>query len=795
MPSILLVDDRPENLVTLEAILEPLGQELVTASSGEQALRVLLARDDFAVILLDVKMPGLDGFETAAVIKERERTKDIPIIFVTAISKEEQNVFRGYETGAVDYVFKPFQPEILRAKVAVFVELWETNEQLRQQAELLALQEMAELRRESAERYRQLADAMPQIVWTSDAAGNATYYNRRWFEYTGMRPEDADETAYKDIIHPDDRAAAFARRAETLASGAVFEVEYRFRAADGTYRWHLGRAVPIRTDDGTVDFWIGTATDIEDRKRVEEAQRFLLEAGAELSSTLDYRRALGAVARLAVRRVADWCTIEIAESDGTVSRVALEHADPAKIIYARELQDRYPAFAGSEGPSARVLRTGQPLLVPEIPDEVLVRAAVDDIHLGLLRQLGLRSYLVVPMTVRGRVIGTIAFVAAESGRPFDKGDLRLAEELASRAATAVDNSLLYGEVERRARAARVLETIADGVVLLDTDGRVLLWNAAAEAITGLRRDEVVGRMAVDALPRYADAVDRVPVDGSRPETVPVEIRGRELWLSFSGVRFEEGTVYAFRDLTEERALEQMRSDFVATVSHELRTPLAAIYGAAVTIRRPDLQLDDEVHQRLLDVIADESDRLAQIVNDVLLASHLDSGQLQLDIGTVDATTLTESVLGAARTHLPEAITLELDAPADLPPVAADEQQLRQVLVNLVDNAVKYSPDGGAVRVRLSEQARHVQWAVSDEGLGIPPGERRRVFEKFYRLDPNMTHGVGGTGLGLYICRELVGRLDGRIWVEGNSGKGSTFFVEIPIAEQRVKRRTHEVQAA
>jgi two-component system, OmpR family, sensor histidine kinase VicK len=202
-----------------------------------------------------------------------------------------------------------------------------------------------------------------------------------------------------------------------------------------------------------------------------------------------------------------------------------------------------------------------------------------------------------------------------------------------------------------------------------------------------------------------------------------------------------------------------------------------------------------VRQRLLDVIADESDRLAQIVNDVLLASHLDSGQLQLDIGTVDAATLTDSVLGAARTHLPEAITLDLDAPADLPPVAADEQQLRQVLVNLVDNAVKYSPDGGAVHVRLSKQSHHVQWAVGDEGLGIPPGERRRIFEKFYRLDPDMTHGVGGTGLGLYICRELVGRLDGRIWVEGNIGKGSTFFVEIPIAEQRAKRHTREVQAA
>ena len=169
MPAILIVDDRPQNLLALEAILEPLQQEFVSAGSGVEALRALLLRDDFAVILLDVQMPGMDGFETAELIKQRERTKNIPIIFVTAISKEERHVFRGYETGAVDYVFKPFEPEILRAKVSVFVELWEKNEQLRTQAELLALQELAAVRRESAERYRQLADAMSS-TWSARCA-------------------------------------------------------------------------------------------------------------------------------------------------------------------------------------------------------------------------------------------------------------------------------------------------------------------------------------------------------------------------------------------------------------------------------------------------------------------------------------------------------------------------------------------------------------------------------------------------------------------------------------------------
>jgi PAS domain S-box-containing protein len=789
-PSLLLVDDRPQNLLALQAILEPLGHELVTARSGAEALRCLLHQDDFAVILLDVQMPDLDGFEVAEVIKQRERTSMIPIIFLTALSKEERHVFRGYEVGAVDYVFKPFDPEILRAKVAVFVELWEKNQQIRRQAEQLAEQELAELRRASAERYRQLADAMPQIVWTSDSAGNATYYNRRWFEYTGMSDAEVDATAWSRVTHPDDLPETMARREQTLADGSIFEVEYRFRAADGTYRWHLGRAVPIRDEAGDIDFWIGTATDIDQRKRIEEAQRFLLDAGGKLSASLDWRAGLQEVAKLAVPRVADWCAVHLAEEGGSIVTLSLEHADAAKLVFTQELQERYPPDPASEHGAAAVIRSGEAQLLPEIPVGAFAAAARDEMHEQLLQQLGVRSFLCVPIAARGQTLGAITFVTAESGRRFDESDLRMAEQLALRAGAVIENAQLYEEVEQRAQAARALETIADGVVLLDNEERILLWNAAAEAMTGLAAADIVGRPAREALPGYADNVVEVDVDG-RPQTVPLEINGRELWLSFSAVRFEEGTVYAFRDLTEERVLEQMRSDFVATVSHELRTPLAAIYGAAVTLRRPDLDLGEEMRGRLLEVVADESDRLAQIVNDVLLASHLDSGQLQLRIETVDAAKVTETVIDAARTHLPEGVTLTFEAPKRLPPVAADEQQLRQVLVNLVENAVKYSPDGGPVEVRVSRGERGVRWAVSDRGLGIPASERRRVFEKFYRLDPNMTRGIGGTGLGLYICRELVRRLDGRIWVEGNvadgepngSGKGSTFFIEIPVADR------------
>jgi PAS domain S-box-containing protein len=340
------------------------------------------------------------------------------------------------------------------------------------------------------------------------------------------------------------------------------------------------------------------------------------------------------------------------------------------------------------------------------------------------------------------------------------------------------------------RHARVLDHVADGVFLVDEAGIVRLWNPAASAITGLESESVLGRPVEDVLPGWSAIAALVPVaaapgpSASQTEAVPLELEGRELWLAISGVRFVDGTVYAFRDLTEERAVDELKREFVATVSHEVRTPLSAIYGAAMTLQRPDAAIDPDSRGRLLAVIAQESDRLARIVNEILLANHLDSGRLRVGRERVDAGELAAAVVEAARAYAPDGVAVELETAGPLPPLAADAEYLRQVLVNLVDNAVKYSPDGGRVVVRIEGQEGRVRFSVRDEGLGIPPHEQQRIFDKFYRLDPNLTRGVGGTGLGLYICRELVRRMEGRIWVASAPGRGATFFVDLPEATVR-----------
>jgi PAS domain S-box-containing protein len=338
--------------------------------------------------------------------------------------------------------------------------------------------------------------------------------------------------------------------------------------------------------------------------------------------------------------------------------------------------------------------------------------------------------------------------------------------------------------ERRAQAARILSQVRDGVVLVDEREIIRSWNQGAERITGLAEDTVLGRPISEVVPGFAALTAEVPVatqsdDAARAVTAPLRIDDRELWLSISGVGSEDGIVYAFRDLTAQRQLEEMRSEFVATVSHELRTPLASIYGAAVTLR--DRIGGNDLQRQLLTIVTGESERLVQIVEEILLASQLTSGELVLRLESVDAAGIAQRAVDAARPRLPDNLSLELAAGDGVPPVNADESKARQVLVNLIDNAVKYSPKGGRIELRLERRNGYVEIAVKDEGLGIPPAEQEHIFEKFYRLDPDMARGVGGTGLGLYICRELAERMGGRVRVTSWPGTGSTFFFELPVA--------------
>ena len=647
-------------------------------------------------------------------------------------------------------------------------------------------------------RHRSLLEGMPVVTWLRQIgeSNETTYVGPAIAELTGYSASEWREQPdlHGKLLHPDDRERVLPER-ERAIGGAPISIDYRLLARDGRATWvredtstvldHKGEPLYLQTflrDIGELKRSEDRREEVQAAERdaaAESAERqgrldLLRRAGNDLVASVEMDAALKRVSNLIVADFADWCVIDVVDESNQLERLTSARAQLTHANGARGPSD------DPETEVRAVFESGRTRVLPPLGDTSSGKRAE---FVGLEA----RSVICVPLWARKQPLGALTIARTERGPAYSADDVALAEDLAARLALAVDRARLYREVEERSDAAKVLEYVADGVLLLDRNGVVRLWNPAAKAITSIDADHVIGKTAAESIPGWKDAVDTVPVSAS-PDPghdevlIPIETSRGERWIAISGVRFFGGTVYAFRDLTDARQLEEIKADFIATASHELRTPLAAVYGAAQTLLRHDFALDETGRERFVSLIADESERLGRIVNEILLANQLDAGRLDLEDEPFDGRDLVERVVDATRMHAPPSVTLTIDTNGELPHVAADLDKVRQVLVNLVENAIKYSPDGGKVEVGADTHDEFVRFHVRDEGLGVAPHEQERIFEKFYRADPQMTRGVSGTGLGLYICRELIGRMGGRIWVEPNDGKGSTFFFELRTAD-------------
>jgi signal transduction histidine kinase len=597
---------------------------------------------------------------------------------------------------------------------------------------------------------------------------------------------------------------------------------------------------------------LGAALEMGEDGRIRLA--FLAHASEVLSSSLDYPTTLRQVAELAIERLADWCAVEINDAQGRrISRV-VAHRDPSKLRWADEIDARYPADPEAPTGGPAVFRTGRSELYPQVSDEMLTAAARDEEHLRILREIGFTGGIVVPVVSRERILGTLTFVSAESGRIYTQDDLVLAEDLGRRAGTAIDNAELLREAERATDRARRLQAFAAALneaATLDAVAEVSVVHgfdalgADAGSLALLAEDGQSFHMAFTRgyPPELAKKFDQFPVEPGKPlsdavlsgvprilanraemqvqipqlvsvladsdtaafVSLPVMARGTALGgLAFSfreEQQFDPGIAGFLETLGDQagQALERARlleseraaretaeaanrakSEFLSAMSHELRTPLNAIGGfvdlIVLGIRGPVSEQQREDLER----VRRAQQHLLGLVTDILNFARIEAGRIEYNLEPVPLGPLLVDLSTLIQPQM-ESRGLRYDCPAcDAPWVLrADPERTRQILLNVLANAAKFT-DTGEVRVWAEATDDTVSVHISDTGRGIPAERIDSIFEPFVQLDRNLTpSGSQGVGLGLAISRDLAAAMGGTLKVHSEPEQGSTFVLTLP----------------
>lgn len=454
---------------------------------------------------------------------------------------------------------------------------------------------------------------------------------------------------------------------------------------------------------------------------------------------------------------------------------------------------RVPATRGISG---EAFRECKPVIVNDaVSDERTLQE-----HVALLN---IKNALTVPLTMERRdederlveraTIGVLHVFNKRFGGSFSNEDTMLLTVLARQAAAVIANARLYIKLaEEKEHLEATLQSLVAGVLVVEPDGRVSLINSAAKQIFGSENGAGKPFTEIVADERIRDLIDRTLRQRSEAElevelsvaSVP-RIYQAQTALVKGQNEAMMGVVAIFSDITEIRNVERMKTAFVSTVSHELRTPLTAIKGFVRTLLDDEENyFDQDMRREFHQIIDNECDRLKRLVEDLLNVSRIEQGKaLQMNWKQFDAVPVIERVVNTQKAQT-DRHTVQTDMAADFPKVLADEDKLEQILHNLVQNAIKYSPKGGEVIVKAVFDEESYSISVTDHGLGIPKNMSAKIFERFERVDSRDTREVGGTGIGLYLVKHLVEQHEGRIWVDSEVGEGSTFTFKIPITPKK-----------
>jgi PAS domain S-box-containing protein len=570
----------------------------------------------------------------------------------------------------------------------------------------------------------------------------------------------------------------------------------------------------------------------QDRSRLAEAerrQRLLSDVSREL---LDYvgPDELEPLRRI-VRRVSDalgsgWCAFRLVQPDGTLKNVIAYHPDPAQRELEKKLNALVPPRRWDAGPSERnPLVTTRPVVTEEVTDDMLRAAVPSEEAFQMLKELGITSAVVAPMFDGAQPLGTMILASIGSGRRYSGDDVDFAYSLAGRAALAVRNARLVRELaaerdrqrlerleadRRFAELRAVFDWDPNGIALFDADGVLRMASHQIEeifglplrAMYGLPFEEIYKRKLSQAAPSGREAmlarVYQMFADRNAPSRDEVELeRPRHRWLTRTSVPIRGvdgeylGRLIVYVDITEQRELDRQRSDFLTVAAHELRTPLTPLSMYLQSIDRR-LARGQAVDDDLMTKARRQVDRLGRLVEDLLDVSRLESRRMRLASTDVEMNQLVDDVVADFRTQSRnhEIVFQRAAAPVF---VQGDPERLEQVMVNVLQNAIKYSPQGGQIRVKVERQDGEARISVQDPGIGVPKEEQSRLFQRFFRAANATTRNYSGLGIGLFVSNEIVRRHGGRFEVESEVGSGSTFTICLPSSPHHPGAADHRAR--
>ncbi|MEJ7693882.1 PAS domain S-box protein [Daejeonella sp.] len=592
------------------------------------------------------------------------------------------------------------------------------------------------------EQFRTVTQTVPQLIWTSNKEGLVDFFNQQWYDYTGSTPEESFGNGWARYIHPEQAENLFATWQNSLKTGEPILFEFQLKGRDENFEWFYVTANPIRDDNGIINKWLGTLTNINERKAWEDELKRFKHMADNAMDPFILMREDGSFAYLNDIALECW---DFTREE--IAHIKVPDVDPN---YNEE------AFTG-------LFNAAQNEKIPQF----------ETLH---KRKDG--TVFPVEVNVGGLTLG---------GNPHL---FAVARDISERKKS--EDTLKY----RKALLEAQNEAIPDAILIVDTKGSILsynqnfitLWQIPKEIID--RKDDTAAlQFAMKQLIDPQAFIERVNYCYAHPEVVTHEevlfIDGRTIERYGNGVLDEDGTSYGwawyFRDITELKELEKQKDDFISMASHELKTPVSSLKGYSQILYKKSLKEGNTSAVNLLSRMNNQINKLTYLISDLLEATKASSGQLTYQEDIFDFNILvTEIVDEVQQTTQNHQLDVYLDGPSF---ILGDRNRIGQVIINLLSNAVKYSPTANKVLVTTKHENENIIFSVQDFGFGIPKEKQEHIFDRFFRVSSAMKDNISGLGLGLYIASEIIKRHNGIITVKSDEGQGSIFIFKLPVIKK------------